>query len=259
MPTFLFNEIIFGPVQSRRLGISLGINLLPLNRKACSFDCIYCECGLIKDDTAFSKLLPKRNEVQSHLEQKLSLMAKTGKYPDVITFAGNGEPTIHPEFAGIINDTIELRDKFCKGTRVAVLSNSTRVKSPQVFDALLRVDDNIQKLDSAIPATIRLLNRPREDFNLEETANTLKKFEGRVIIQTLFTRGIIDGQRVDNTTLEEIEEWLKLVKQVAPREVMIYTIARFTPVDSLEKIGMDELNKIADQVKMLGIATVVSH
>lgn len=259
MPTFLFDEIIFGPVRSRRLGVSLGVNLLPVNRKICSFDCIYCECGFNPNTDAPASTLPSRDEVYDLLEQKLIKMQLEGTPPDVITFAGNGEPTLHPHFPGIIDDTLHLRQKHCPGARVAVLSNASRIHSPAVFDALLKVDDNIQKLDSANPDTIRMLDRPQGRFDLDETVENLKSFDGKVIIQTLFVRGVFNGQSIDNSTDEEVENWLNLVKFIAPREVMVYTIARDTPVNTLEKIAAKKLHEIAAQVRHLGIAAQVSE
>ena len=258
MSTFLFNEIIFGPVKSRRLGVSLGINLLPTHRKLCSFDCIYCECGFNPDKTGPKAELPTRSQVKDALQKKLTQMEADQRLPDVITFAGNGEPTLHPEFAGIIDDTIELRNQLCPDARVAVLSNATRIGSQTVFNALLKVDDNIQKLDSGIASTIHLLDQPVGHFNLNKTVQQLKQFNGQVIIQTLFVKGSYKGQNIDNTQPEELKAWLQLINEIAPREVMVYTIARDTPVDTLKKIPEEELNIIADKIRELGIAAQVS-
>ncbi|MGQ1946361.1 radical SAM protein [Geofilum sp. OHC36d9] len=258
MSTFLFNEIIFGPVKSRRLGVSLGINLLPTYRKLCSFDCIYCECGFNPDKTAPKAELPTRIQVKEALQQMLTKMGADQNLPDVITFAGNGEPTLHPEFAGIIDDTIELRNQLCPNARVAVLSNATRIGSQKVFNALLKVDDNIQKLDSGLASTIQLLDQPVGHFSLNKTVEQLKQFNGHVIIQTLFVKGSYKGQNIDNTQPEELTAWLQLINKIAPREVMVYTIARDTPVDTLEKISEKELNIIADKIRELGIAVQVS-
>ncbi|GAO27968.1 radical SAM protein [Geofilum rubicundum] len=259
MPTFLFDEIIFGPVSSRRLGISLGINLLPTNRKVCSFDCIYCECGFNPGKGAPAPLLPTRPEVRDHLEAKLQEMSAKQQLPDVITFAGNGEPTLHPHFPGIIDDTLQLRDRFCPKARVAVLSNATRLHSPAVFDALLKVDDNIQKLDSGIEATIRVLDQPQGHFDLAETVEHLQRFKGQVSIQTLFVSGYYQGNPVDNSSDEEVGAWLQLIRKISPKEVMIYTIARETPIDTLIKTPAKRLHEIAEQVQAIGIQTQVSE
>jgi wyosine [tRNA(Phe)-imidazoG37] synthetase (radical SAM superfamily) len=193
MPTFLFDKIIFGPVKSRRLGVSLGINLLPTNIKVCSFDCIYCECGRNPKKYKEKAVLPSRIEVQQKLKEKLEEMVAQNLLPDVITFAGNGEPTLHPEFAGIIDDTIELRNQLSPNARIAVLSNATMIHKNDVFQALLKVEDNIQKLDSAFEETIQLLDCPNKNFSLTKTVDQLAAFQGKVIIQTLFVRGNIQG------------------------------------------------------------------
>lgn len=258
MSTFLFDNIIFGPVKSRRLGVSLGINLLPVNRKVCSFDCIYCECGFNPGSNAPSSVLPTRHEVKERLEKKLSEMMWMNTPPDVITFAGNGEPTLHPQFPDIIDDTITLRNKFCSQARVAVLSNATGIHSPAIFNALLKIDDNILKLDSANPDTIRLIDRPQVAFDIESTVQNLKKFNGHLIIQTLFVKGTFNGAIVDNSSDEEVEQWLKLIKYISPREVMVYTIERDTPVNTLEKVTPEKLNQIAKKVRALNIKAQVS-
>ena len=188
MPTFLFDKIIFGPVKSRRLGVSLGINLLPTNIKVCSFDCIYCECGRNPKKFEEKAVLPSRMEVQQKLKEKLTEMVAENLLPDVITFAGNGEPTLHSEFAGIIDDTIKLRNQLSPNARIAVLSNATMIHKKQVFQALLKVEDNIQKLDSAFEETIKLIDCPNKNFSLSKTVDQLVAFQGKVIVQTLFIR-----------------------------------------------------------------------
>lgn len=259
MATFLFDEIIFGPVRSRRLGVSLGVNLLPVNVKVCSFDCIYCECGFTPRKYPHKAVLPSRLEVRFRLEQKLQEMAGQNMLPDVITFAGNGEPTLHPDFAGIIDDTLQLRSQLAPKARIAVLSNATMLHKPDVFDALLKVDDNIQKLDSAFEETIELLDCPRGTFNLQKVVDQLVRFNGKVAVQTLFVRGSFKGQNVDNTTERELEAWLRLLKKIMPEVVMIYTIARDTPVDTLEKVLPEELDLIAERVKNEGFNVQVSY
>ncbi len=256
MSTFLFDSIVFGPVRSRRLGASLGMNLLPPDRKVCSFNCVYCECGWT--DSIDSDKLPSRGQVQAALEYKLKKMISGGEGLDVITFAGNGEPTLHPDFSGIIDDTIELRNTYFPNADIAVLSNATMLHRPDVVAALKRVDKNILKLDSAFEATINALNQPLIRFDLKNLVDRLMAFEGKLIIQSLFVRGSINGIPVDNTTPAEISAWLKLVDQIRPNEVMIYTIARDTPANDLKKLSEEELNGIAQKVEMLGIATQVS-
>lgn len=258
MATFLFDKIIFGPVKSRRLGVSLGINLLPTNIKVCSFDCIYCECGWTPKKYEEKAILPKRDEVRIKLEETLKSMVAENQLPDVITFAGNGEPTLHPEFAGIIDDTIELRDKFTPNARIAVLSNATMLHKKPVFNALVKIKDNIQKLDSAFEKTVQLLNCPNGNFNLGKVVEQLEAFNGKVIIQTMFIRGSFKGEKIDNTTEREISAWLELLQKINPSQVMIYTIARDTPLNSLMKVSIEELNSIADQVRKTGLEVQVS-
>jgi wyosine [tRNA(Phe)-imidazoG37] synthetase (radical SAM superfamily) len=258
MSTFLFDKIIFGPVKSRRLGISLGINLLPTNVKVCSFDCIYCECGWTPKKRETKAVLPTRAEVRLKLEKKLNQMIIEDELPDVITFAGNGEPTLHPDFEGIIDDTIELRNKLTPKARIAVLSNATMLHKKGVFNALLKVEDNIQKLDSAFEETIRVLDCPTGSFKLDEVVHKLTQFEGKVIIQTMFIKGSFKGTEINNTTEKEILAWIKLLKKIQPSQVMIYTIARDTPLDTLEKISLEQLNLIATQVKSAGFDVQVS-
>jgi wyosine [tRNA(Phe)-imidazoG37] synthetase (radical SAM superfamily) len=260
MGTFLFDEIIFGPVRSRRLGVSLGINLLPVKRKICNFNCIYCECGWTRDTEKASGQLPAREEVFYALDRKLAEMKASGQKPDVITYAGNGEPTLHPDFPGIIDDSITLRNKYFPEARIAVLSNSTRIMEARVKASLLKVDMNILKLDSAFESTICIHNQPVSGINVSELISNLAGFNGKVIIQTLFLRGTYNGKAIDNTTTWELDAWLKAIEKIRPSEVMIYTISRDTPPEGgeLNKIPARELRQIASMVERLGIKTQVS-
>ncbi|NDV55769.1 radical SAM protein [Parabacteroides sp. 52] len=258
MPTILFDKIIFGPIHSRRLGVSLGVNLLPADGKFCSFNCIYCECGLNEERRTHSQL-PTRQQVQKALQEKLISMQQEGICPDVITFAGNGEPTMHPAFGAIIDDTIETRNRYCPKAKIAVLSNSTMLHKPDVFDALNKIEDNILKLDSVLDSRIQQLNAPNSpSFTFEKLLEQLKRFHGNVIIQTMFLRGQHKGESVDNTTEEEINGWLEALKQINPKQVMIYTIDRETPVHSLQKVPKEELETIADRARAFGFNLSVS-
>lgn len=259
MATFLFDKIIFGPVKSRRLGVSLGINLLPATRKVCNFDCIYCECGWSQGSNVSKEKLPSRMEVREALEEKLITMKEKGPAPDVITYAGNGEPTLHPEFAGIIDDSIELRNRYFPQAKIAVLSNSTSIRKPVIRNALKKVDQNILKLDSAFDLTIRMHNQPTVNFRVADLIKDLSELNGELIIQTLFLRGNHKGKKIDNTTPEEINAWLEAIKIIRPAQVMIYTISRDTPLgDDLVKVPLSELKQIASLVNALGIETQVS-
>ncbi|MFA5326567.1 MAG: radical SAM protein [Prolixibacteraceae bacterium] len=258
MSTFLFDQIIFGPVKSRRLGVSLGVNLLPTDSKVCSFDCIYCECGWTPKKRQQKAVLPTREQVWQKMEEKLLSMRENGELPNVITFAGNGEPTLHPDFEGIIDDTIELRNRLTPNARIAVLSNATMLHKTSVIKALLKVDDNIQKLDSGFEETIRKIDCPASNFKLKNVVENLKLFGGKVIVQTLFLKGNFKGEIIDNTTDEELSAWLKLVVEIMPSQVMIYTIDRDTPATGLEKVKLEELQNIAVRVREMGFEVQVS-
>lgn len=256
MATSLYNDIIFGPVRSRRLGLSLGVNLLPLESKLCSFNCIYCECGWTKDGV--SPRFNRREDVARLLEEKLMEMTTAANPPDVITFAGNGEPTMHPEFEQIIEDTIRIRDDYAPSAKVSVLSNATMIGKESVRRALLKVDNNILKLDSASDETVKLIDNPRGSYSVAETVRNMKLFDGQLIVQTMLLRGSYNGQKVDNTTEAEISAWLELLEEIRPREVMIYSLDRDTPAPDLEKIYLDELSAIAAKVRTLGIKCTVA-
>lgn len=255
--TALYNNIIFGPVRSRRLGLSLGVNLLPVESKLCSFDCIYCECGW-NDEHPGKRRFNAREDVYRMLDETLARMVSEGTPPDVITFAGNGEPTMHPDFESIIDDTIALRDKHCPTAKVSVLSNATQIHREDVRRALAKVDNNILKLDSAFDATVQLVNKPQGAYTVARTVELLKAFEGNLIVQTMFLRGEYLGQRVDNTTEEEVSAWLKLIAEISPKQVMVYSLDRDTPCKTLEKVEREELQKIAARVAALGIAVSVA-
>ncbi|MBQ8775574.1 MAG: radical SAM protein [Alistipes sp.] len=255
--TSLYDNIIFGPIRSRRLGLSLGVNLLPIDSKLCSFDCIYCECGW-NDEHPGRRRFNAREDVSAMLATTLQKMVADGTPPDVITFAGNGEPTLHPDFEQIIDDTIALRDKYCPEAKVSVLSNATQIHRDDVRRALLRVDNNILKLDSAFDATVELINKPQGNYTVARTVELLKAFEGKLIVQTMFLRGEYLSHRVDNTTDEEVEAWLKLVAEINPKQVMVYSLDRDTPCQTLEKVEKDELRKIAERVEALGIPCSVA-
>ncbi len=257
MSGFLFEQIIFGPIRSRRLGVSLGVNLLPLNAKICSFNCLYCECGLTTEDDKNHNRFPKREEVKSELEEKLIQFNKRNAYIDNITFAGNGEPTLNPDFSDIIDDTIELRNRYMPDCKISVLCNSSMTGEEKVFKALLKVDKNILKLDAGREETFRIINNPRTSITLQEIVENLKNFRGKLIIQSLFVKGNYNGEYFDNTTEDELNAWLKHIKAIKPEAVMIYSIARETPVESVEKISPEKLFEIAQKVEAIGVETEV--
>ena len=258
MATVIYPSPIFGPVHSRRLGVSLGINLLPADGKFCTFDCIYCECGFNGDHRPHQKL-PTREEVRDALEARLQDMKQNGPKPDVLTFAGNGEPTAHPQFAGIIEDTLRLRDTYFPEAKVSVLSNSTFIHKPEVFDALNKIDNNILKLDTIDATYIKMVDRPTGHYDVKQVIECMKAFKGNLIVQTLFMKGTFEGENVDNTTDEYVLPWLEVVKEIAPRQVMIYTIDRETPAPDLLKATHEELDRIGELVREAGIPCSVSY
>jgi wyosine [tRNA(Phe)-imidazoG37] synthetase (radical SAM superfamily) len=254
MSTVIYPSPVFGPIHSRRLGISLGINLLPADGKVCTFDCIYCECGFNGNHRP-TRPLPTREEVAAKLEEKLRQMKSDGQLPDVLTFAGNGEPTCHPHFPEIIDDTIRLRNLYCPEAKVSVLSNSTMIHRQQVHDALMRVDNNILKLDTVDPDFIRQVDRPTGAYDVSQIIEHMKAFNGHVIIQTMFLR----GNSIDNTTEEYVAPWLEAVRAIAPQQVMIYTIDRETPTHGLLKATREQLDAIRDRVIDAGIPCTASY
>ena len=263
MSTVIYPSPIFGPVHSRRLGVSLGINLMPSDGKICSFDCIYCECGL---NASHRPTLPRpmRQQVSAALEAQLQKMAAEGVLPDVLTFAGNGEPTAHPDFASIIGDTIARRDRYCPQAKVSVLSNATMLGRQHVHDALMLVDNNIQKLDTIDPTYINKVNRPAgRSYDVDRVIDWLKQFEGHVIVQTMFMKGTanIGGEvfSVDNTGDRFVEPWLHALADIKPSQVMIYTIDRETPINGLLKASREELDAIRDRVIAQGIDCTASY
>ena len=254
----IYPSPIFGPVHSRRLGISLGINLLPADGKVCSFDCIYCECGF-NEDYRPSLPLPTRELVAQKLEEKLRQMAAEGQLPDVLTFAGNGEPTCHPHFPEIIDDTIALRNRYCPKAKVSVLSNATMIHRPRVHDALMRVDNNILKLDTVDARYINNIDHPAGTYDVEQIIERMKTFQGHIIIQTIFMRGECCGESVDNTGEAYVSPWLNAIRDIAPQQVMVYTIDRETPTKGLLKATPAQLDAIRDRVIAMGIPCTASY
>ncbi|MBO7052797.1 MAG: radical SAM protein [Prevotella sp.] len=259
MSTIIYPSPIFGPVHSRRLGISLGVNLMPGDGKVCSFDCIYCECGFNKDFRPKSKR-PTRQEVCEALTAVLRQRHDDGEGLDVITFAGNGEPTGHPDFAAIIDDVVEVRDKYFPRACIAVLSNATNIDKPEIRLALMKVDDNIQKLDTISPLYINKVDRPvSPSYDVKQVIDDLKKFDGHVIIQTMFMQGTYNGESVDNTSDEYVTPWLEAVRDIKPQKVMIYTIDRETPAQGLKKASPTILDGIMARVEQMGIPCSTSY
>lgn len=251
----LFDSIVYGPIRSRRLGVSLGMNLMPTTAKLCTFDCVYCECGW--NQPVSHPALPTRQEVREALASRLGALSPNSL--DVITFSGNGEPTLHPDFLGIIQDTCALRNQYCPKAKISVLSNSTQLGRPDVVKALRMCDNRILKLDSAIDATMRLIDQPvNPHLNVEQLAQWLSLFDGDFTLQTCFLRGEYDGQIIDNTTPEELSAWYAMIDRLQPKQVMIYVIDRATPLQTLSKVPAAEMEAIAAPLRAKGIDVIVS-
>lgn len=245
---------IFGPVRSRRLGLSLGINLLPADGKVCSFDCLYCECGFNADKRP-RQAMPTRRRVAEVLAAQLQRMLAADELPDVLTFAGNGEPTLHPQFALIVDDVLRLRDDYCPQAKVSLLSNATMVGRPEVRAAMLRIDNNILKLDTVSPDYIRRVDRPLGRYDVADIVRAMRSLEGHVIIQTMF----MHGAQADNTSDAYVLPWLEAVDYIRPQSVMVYTIDRATPAAGLAKATPEELDNICRRVRDLGISCTASY
>jgi len=257
MSTILFNDIIFGPIKSRRLGTSLGVNLLPRNGKWCNFDCLYCECGFNKDGVDDRKL-PGKEDVTASLERVLAHYAASGEKIDTITFSGNGEPTMHPDFSEIIEKTLELRARYSPESKVSVLSNGSGISKAGISSALMKVDNAILKVDSAFDRTTLLINRPAYAFSIRKLMKELQPLKGKFVLQTMFLRGNFEGNIIDNTTKEEVKAWQDLAVELDPREIMIYTIDRETPAKELSKVSVAEMEEFAAPLRKIGYKVQIS-
>ncbi len=232
-------ELVFGPIHSRRLGSSLGINLLPTRGKLCNFDCIYCECGWNKDGRGDRKL-PTAGELQATLEEKLKECHYAGTPIDSITFSGDGEPTLNPDFAEIIDITISLRDKYFPQAKVSVLSNATGIFRKEVFEALKKVDNPILKIDAPTDELAARINQPQGEYHVEDVVCDLMGFEGNFVLQTMFLR----SPSFDSSSPEVLDGWMNIVRKLKPREVMVYTLDREAPAERLEKFSVEEMRTL---------------
>lgn len=231
-----FDDIVFGPIFSRRLGSSLGVNLLPSKGKLCNFDCVYCECGWNKDGIA-ERRFPRFEEVAAALEEKMAGVSAEGKSVDSITFSGNGEPTMHPDFPRIIDVTLSCRDRYFPDAKVSVLSNATLIEREEIAEALMKVDNPILKIDASSDELIAAINRPVGTYRLEDTMKAMLKFNGNFILQTIFLK----SPDFDTAAPAALEKWIELVRTVKPREIMVYTIDRETPDKRLQKYTVEEM------------------
>ncbi|MBP5641786.1 MAG: radical SAM protein [Paludibacteraceae bacterium] len=250
----LFDSIIYGPIHSRRLGTSLGVNLMPTDHKLCSFNCVYCECGW--NSPVQHPVLPTVDEFERALEAELS---NHRTLIDAITFSGNGEPTLHPDFLGIMKATVRRRDQYCPEAKISVLSNSTQLTRPEVVEALRMSDNRILKLDSAIDATMQKIDKPvNSRLTVADLVSRLEQFSGDFTLQTCFLRGTNEGEVIDNTTPEELAAWYKVVEHLQPKQIMIYVIDRTTPCPTLEKIPSDEMKAIAAPLQAKEFNVIIS-
>jgi len=253
----LFREIAYGPIHSRRLGTSLGVELMPLDHKLCTFNCVYCECGW--NEPVNHPKLPTREEVKAALEEKLSMLNEQHSALDVITFSGNGEPTLHPDFLGIIEDTCALRDRYYPNAKVSVLSNSTQLGRADVVAALRLCDNRILKLDAGTDTMMRRIDLPvNERLTVAQIMDGLAQFDGDFTLQTCFLRGEHAGLPIDNTTPEELDAWYRAVDLLHPKQIMIYVIDRKTPEEHLEKISREEMERIATPLIAKGMEVLIS-
>ena len=258
MSTVIYDSPVFGPIHSRRLGISLGINLLPKGGKVCSFDCIYCECGLNRERRTKNPL-PTADEVVTTLQLKLQELRQEGIVPDVLTFAGNGEPTLHPQFPEIVDRVREVRDSFCPSAKMSILSNATQIRRPEIREALMHFDNNILKLDTVSHIYIYNVDRPQGHYDIEEQIECLALFGGKCIIQTMLMQGEYEGFSLDNTTEAYVVPYLEALRRIKPRAVMLYTIDRETPIVGPQKAEPGVMESIAERIRQLGIETSVSY
>ena len=257
MSGFLFEQIVFGPIKSRRLGISLGLNLLPENEKHCTFNCLYCECGWTTPKYKRCLSFPPRDIIKAELEKRLNAISQKGSFIDAITYAGNGEPTIHPDFTGIMEDTVALRNTYFPDAKIVVLSNGTMTGNDKIRNALMKADINQLKLDAGKEETFQKLNNPVIKITLKEIVENYKKFNGNFTVQTLFTKANYKGEVIDNTHPDELNAWLNILKTLKPKRVIIYPIAREAPLSDVEKISPEVLQEIADKVQEAGLQVEV--
>ena len=234
-------ETVFGPIYSRRLGTSLGINLLPEKGKICNFDCIYCECGWNKDGRN-DTVLPTAAKVRADLENILEHLRRKEIQVDSITFSGDGEPTLNPEFPQIIDDTLALRDQLAPTAKVSVLSNATRVHIPEIYNALCKVDNPIMKIDAPTNELVARINKPAPGYDIARVVEALKQFHGNFILQTCMLRS--KEYDFDSSRPEVLDGWMAIVRQLRPREIMVYTIDRPTPAEGLEKFTVEEMTAL---------------
>lgn len=231
-----FDDIVFGPIYSRRLGMSLGINILPSKGKLCNFDCIYCECGWNRDGIA-ERRFPVLAEVEAALTVKMEKLSSDGVKVDSITFSGNGEPTLNPDFPEIIDMVIALRDRLFPEAKISVLSNATLIGRPAVAAALKKIDNPILKIDASDDSLAAMINRPVGAYRLADVIENLAGFDGNFILQTMFLK----SEEFNAVSEKSLAAWMDIVRMLKPRQIMVYTIDRETPDKTLEKYTVEEM------------------
>lgn len=253
----LWESIAFGPIRSRRLGSSLGINLLPIVKKICSFDCVYCECGWTLDSKMDTSGFFSLEEVNQAIETKL-IQCQQDKIPiDSITFSGNGEPTLHPDFLAIVDNLIRLRDQYYPNAIITCLSNSTQLYRDDVREALMKIENPVLKLDAVTEELYQMINAPVQDVKVAQIIEWLKLFKGQFVLQTLFFSGKIGGVAFDNAKEPHLSQWIDVVLMLKPQKVMLYSLDRETPAENLTKLSTEEMEKIAQILRDKGIPTSV--
>ena len=255
MSTFLFSEHVFGPIKSRRLGRSLGVNLLSTRDKVCNFNCVYCECGYTEEPGKVRDKYVDSKDLFRKLEEGVKYSLESGL--DAITFAGNGEPTLHPDFLEITQFTAQLRDKYCKNVQIVLLTNGTTLHKSKIKSAVGFIDTVAIKLDAGTEDLLNLIDQPLSTVRIDELVKKIQSLSCSVTIQTMFVRGEKNGDKFDNTSEENILSWLNILRQLDPKEVMIYSISRDTPLESIEAVPLEKLEEIAVRVEALGIETLV--
>ncbi|HPB57084.1 MAG TPA: radical SAM protein [Bacteroidales bacterium] len=253
----LWESIAFGPIRSRRLGSSLGINLLPIVKKICSFDCVYCECGWTLDSSMDTSGFFSLEEVNQAIESKLIQCQQDNIPIDSITFSGNGEPTLHPDFPAIVDNLIRLRDQYYPDAIITCLSNSTQLYRDDVREALMKIENPVLKLDAVTEELYQMINAPVQDVKVAQIMEWLKLFNGQFVLQTLFFSGKIGGVEFDNAKEPHLSQWIDVVLMLKPRKVMLYSLDRETPAENLTKISTKEMEKIAQVIRDKGIPTSV--
>ena len=253
MATFLWSDIVFGPIHSRRVGTSLGINLLPTGGKVCTFDCIYCECGAMASGVPVKdRRMPSLEQVSDAMSRRFKELYDEGVKVDSISFTGNGEPTLHRDFPAIIDRTVELRDKYFPSAVISVFSNSTTLDRAGVFEALMKADNRIMKVDCSDEQLLNVVNKPSGRFSLENVLKNLERFKGDFVLQTMFFKGAVDGCEFDLTAPGLVEGWMEIVRRLRPSRIMVYSLDRDTPVSGLVRTGQQRLRDITAPLREEG-------